>query len=444
MSAHQKSSILIIDSDLETGSLTEGALQSNGYVVQRLETAEAALECAPNLRPDLILTELPENHSGHAEYVQALELWFPDAVVVAYTADADRRREPGHLFAHVRKPARLPELLAQVERALSFGRELAATRELSSMDRERFRNRLEWLLWKRTRESRRMIDYGVRMVANLRHSIAQGEGVGALLVQAEMLAMMAGAPGARSGNGNGDTRADPPATATLPVAALDSLGESARAVRAWLRSLEVFAGIDSSGYTGGYLTQAVVQDCYAEALASVERFRSVRGQQVHADPIVFDGSVVGNKEALGLAFREVLTNAFKYSPAHSSIHVVCFRGSDSVTIGVLNDLASGEQPDDWVNEAMLPFARFSNVYDDAFLDEELGLGIGLPVIMDALQQSGGTVFLRSITDHTRPSGKVERVMAELVLLTAADQLPTAGESTLVLEAAAPRGVGTEP
>ncbi len=424
----QRRPVLIIEGDPQSGAEIRETLEGNGFEVRLSPSVASSLEFAADWQPKVILVELGADRAAELDALQALETWFPEAAVVAQAAHVEKRRESGRIFSFLRKPAPWPELLAQVGRAADFAHELATTRELDRVDRERFRNRLEWLLWRRTRESRRLIDYGVRMVANLRHAISQGEGVGALVVQAEMLSMFAGAIGAN------EAAAEETAV-TVPSSAVRSLEQSAHAVRAWMRSLERFAAIDCATYEPGSLTDHDVRACLDESLAAVERFRVVHGQQVSCDSVQFQGTVLANREALGLALREVFTNAFKYSPAGSTVHVVCYRGSDNVTIGVLNDMALGEQPEDWVEEALLPFARFSNVYDDGFLDEELGLGIGLPVVAEALQQCGGSIFLRTVLDHTRPGGKVKRVMAELVLLSR----PAQSDAAPFVVASAPAG-----
>ncbi|MCE9596661.1 MAG: hypothetical protein K8S54_01710 [Spirochaetia bacterium] len=62
----------------------------------------------------------------------------------------------------------------------------------------------------------------------------------------------------------------------------------------------------------------------------------------------------------------------------------------------------------------MPFARTGHLYQDQYLEEELGLGIGLPVVQDAMQQLGGSVFLRHVQAHTDSVPRT-RVLAEILL-----------------------------
>ncbi|MBI3395393.1 MAG: hypothetical protein HY042_06130 [Spirochaetia bacterium] len=389
--------VLVVEPRAEALMETQRALSGSGLEVRGATNAAEALMQPPD-NVGVIVADIDAADSGRS-LLNALETWFPDAAVIGC---AHRPLPPGsneRFFDVMQKPVPAASLLANVLKAAEFARELRETRALEKMEKEQFRNRLEWLLWKRTRDTRQMIDYGLQLVTNLRHAIAQGEGVGNLVTQAEFVPLL---PQTDDGK------------RLLPENMVTSMTNSAKAVRAWLQSLERFGSIDSARYPRETLDAAGVSAALERALQAVEKFRRVGNQTVAVDPVGFKGAIACNTEAIEMTLRELLTNAFKYSPPGSTISVFELRGGASVSLAVIND----ERPDmkniELSTEAFMPFARTNNVYHDDFLDEELSLGIGLPVIQDAMQQNGGAIFLKEIRDHSEGAPKT-RVLAEVIL-----------------------------
>lgn len=404
---------LVCTSDPLQRELLESLLVSRVGALRSATSAAEAVELAAEMQADLIFTE---SFGEVADYLDALFQWRSEAVVVLLNLRMPPPGERNRIFAAVPPGAGTEECRSIVDRAIDFFRELRETRELERIDRARFQNRLEWLLWKRTHEARRLVDYGLRLVGNLRHSIAQGEGVGTLLAQAEFLDMMP---------------LDADGRRLIPLSLSESIARSARAVRAWLDSLQRFSAAGARHYVARAMDGAALGNCMRDAIAAVERFRQVGGQRLHCES--FDKSVLAaaDGDALGLVLREILTNSFKYSPPGSTVEVALFRAGAWITIAVINDLDGRPRPENWTEEAFVPFVRFSNVYSDDFLDEELGLGIGLPVIQEALRQMGGALFLRTLKDHTRSPQPVERVIAEVALKSVSSLVAAGAEASAI-------------
>lgn len=394
----EKTEILIVDWDDVSREAARAALELNGFSVRTAAKRAEALRCITEKEPAIVLTETSVSDAKPADYLDALEMWAPDSVVLLYTQQTDIHL-PDRVFDVIRKTNNSQQIVSAVMRASEFQKELKQTNELERLHHTEFANRLNWLLWKRRTDARGMIDYGRRVVSNLRHAMMQGAGVGGMLTQIEM-AMMA------KPNGEGERILKPEIAEMLK----DSIGS----VRAWMNSLQRFAQMKSVRYTGEELTANDVRSIIEESVSAVEKFRTVGGQQVVIDPIRFEGAIQSNREALGLTLREILTNAFKYSPPRSTVNITELKGGRSISIAVLNDALVEKDPMDLSGDAFLPFARTGNLYQDAFMEEELTLGIGLPVIQEAMQQTGGAVFLRRIKSHAEPAPK-SRVLAEILL-----------------------------
>lgn len=391
--------ILIVDPNTESLDRTRSVLSGMGSKISTASSMADALEIAAEVHPGLILTEMEFQEATVHEYIDALGIWLPDAVLIGYTFNPSGYRSGGRFLDILEKPLPDESLLANVMRGVEFYRELRETRDLEKLEKEQFRHRLEWLLWRRTRETRRMIDYGLQLVTNMRHAISQGEGVGSLVTHAEFLQIM---PKDAEGN------------FIVPADMVQSLGANAKAVRSWISSLEQFSSIENATYERQNLNAQIVSASIEKAVLAVEKFRCVGGHTVHREKINFEGSVAGNVSALEMTIRELLTNAFKYSPKGSIVNIIELRGGQSVSLAVINDVRSDMKNIELSTEAFMPFARTSNVYNDEFLDEELSLGIGLPVIQDAMQQNGGAIFLREINDHSHKESR-PRILAEIVM-----------------------------
>ncbi|MBL8019632.1 MAG: hypothetical protein JNM27_08220 [Leptospirales bacterium] len=398
MDKSEKTEVLIVDGDEGSREVARSALELNGFSVRTAAKRAEALRLITEKEPAIVLTETSLADARPADYLDALEMWTPNSVILFYTQETNIHL-PDKIFDIIRKSNNSQQMVSAVMRASEFQKELTQTNELERLHHAEFANRLNWLLWKRRTDARGMIDYGRRVVSNLRHAMMQGAGVGGMLTQIE-IAMMA------KPNAQGER--------ILKPEIADLLKDSIGSVRAWMNSLQRFAGMKSVRYTSEQLTANDVRLVIEESVSAVEKFRTVGGQQLVIDPIRFEGSIESNREALGLTLREILTNAFKYSPPRSTVNITELKGGRSISIAVLNDALVEKDPMDLSGDAFLPFARTGNLYQDAFVEEELSLGIGLPVVQEAMQQTGGAVFLRRIQSHTESAPK-SRVLAEILL-----------------------------
>ncbi len=151
-----------------------------------------------------------------------------------------------------------------------------------------------------------------------------------------------------------------------------------------------------------------------------------------------DVCVSGHREGLALCMRELLTNAFKYSPPKSAVHVTTYRSGNALSIVVLNDVEfsrgrNSGVPREMENTVFEPFFRIHNTYDERFRAEELGMGIGLTIVQNILNQLGGGIYVYEINDHASGSSPARRVAAELILNTVQEEsaLPTAASISLM-------------
>ncbi|MEM7183442.1 MAG: ATP-binding protein [Spirochaetota bacterium] len=132
-------------------------------------------------------------------------------------------------------------------------------------------------------------------------------------------------------------------------------------------------------------------------------------------------TVVGNTDFLDLAFREVLVNACKYSPENSTINIYSYVRESYISILFMNSILQYTRgvsgvPMEMEHEVFEPFFRINNVYDERFLSEEFGLGLGLTIVRDGIHKLGGRIYLYEVNDNVTNDISVQRkVITELIL-----------------------------
>jgi len=308
-------------------------------------------------------------------------------------------------FALLKTPMSAHLLISHTRKALDFGREQM---RMDVANEERIVSKLEWLLWKERQKAKHKAEVEKSLLTNLRHSLGQGLGLGSLVSLIELVGMHV-----KSGEEN----------VTLSRDLLQLVLESGDSMRRWLDSLENVSTLLKKEYPRAKLGERDINTTIRESIERVEGFRKIKDHAVIADPVIVVTNVFGNLDALGLAFRELLVNAFKYSPPESTVHITSFRSHNSLSLLVLNDIqqmGSGSSgiPENQTERVFDPFVRLANTFDERFIGEEIGLGLGLTILQSTMLQVGAYLVIYEITDHSE--GARRRVAAEIILPGALD------------------------
>ncbi len=118
--------ILLVDDDPGLLRLLSIRLMTEGFDVEGVESAMAALDAAENFQPDLIITDLRMDQMDGIELLQSLQRRWPGLPVLLMTAhgtipDAVTATQSG-AFGFITKPIDKTELLDYVARALRVSR----------------------------------------------------------------------------------------------------------------------------------------------------------------------------------------------------------------------------------------------------------------------------------------------------------------------------------
>jgi len=110
--------------------------------------------------------------------------------------------------------------------------------------------------------------------------------------------------------------------------------------------------------------------------------------EIHAPNRV--AQVLVDRELIGQAFLNVLSNAVKYSPANTTIQITVTEHRNTIEVSV-KDQGYGITPE---NQKHL-FEKFFRVTDDPNVRDITGTGLGLPLVKEIIEIHGGRVHVES-------------------------------------------------
>jgi len=400
--------VLLLQPDPARLSFLTGLLEENGLAVRGVTEVSRALEVLAFEKPALVITEIAFPSVAGQEVLEAIRHQNPDPLIIIYTALPERRvgadRRLGDVFEFIPDTGSTVEILAHVRRALAFYAEKSSTVALEHDNQERLRNKLEWLIWKEKIKLADRISAEKTLINNIKHSLSQGMGLGGMTTMIDLLAMAA----KREGN-----------EVRLPADRFDQLVAGSESARNWFDSLESVINVFGTRFAATTQDSEFLQHTLEESLGRIEPFRSIKEQEIRIGRICHL-PVLADPKAFGICVRELLTNAFKYSPPGSQVDVTTYRSSNKVSLVFVNDVLETEGrecgiPHSMENVVFEPFFRLDNTYDERFRAEELGMGIGLTVVQNAMTQCGGTAYLYEVLDHTSDAIPRRRVAGELIL-----------------------------
>lgn len=264
-----------------------------------------------------------------------------------------------------------------------------------------------WLRAKGRGEKKDKLELAQSLIRNILHSASQGLGIGAVITYVDLMQVNAGTEN------------------KMPNPEIfGALVRNTNAARQWLAAFEnILKGLQRV-YIPENLSAPDVQQVIRETVAQMEPLRKIKNHRHSLQPVQFSGEVIANAEAIRDIIGELLLNAFKYSPAESTVSVMCYETAESICLAVLNDI---EQmgggvtgiPVEREEKLFEPFYRLNNTWDDRYQEQKLGLGVGLTLAENAAQQLRSRVYVYEIDRLDAPLAKTQeagrKIVAELVM-----------------------------
>lgn len=402
----EEKNVLCVDSSTDSLSQISQMLQANQFVPHLASRIGEALEVAAVHRPGVIVLDHSSAASPQTEMLRMLHRVHPQSPIVMLTPSGgfveESERRLAQVFDFVEKPIHPGLFVDAMQRAWSFHTEKQTLyNEYENEDRMKYQ--VEWLLWKGRSHMHQRVEFTRQIVESIRHSLSQGMGMGSLVTLGQMLEM--------------DRRPDGDRY-SVSRKTVDALVESSALVDSWLTFLTELAGNLDQHYRAEVMSGIQVNQSIAKAVLDVEPYRLIKGHQLEWDSSDIGHSVLGKGEVIEMAIRELVMNAFKYSPERTTVSILKYRQGNYLALAVVNDIqamAGGITgiPPEIENQVFEPFFRVNHQFDERFGLGTSGLGVGLTLVQKAVFEVGGKIFLHEVTDHAAHSG-TRRVMAEIL------------------------------
>jgi len=266
-----------------------------------------------------------------------------------------------------------------------------------------WKKQIEWYLWKEYHKTRFRSDFSLKLLQNIRNSLLQGLGINSIISYVDLMDLK---------------KIDQDNGFIIPKHYFVNLKKSVENLNLWILNLEKLLNYMNRSFPEEILDSQQVQKIISDTILQTEEFRMIKNQEIVVGNLKFMGKIRSNKEALSLIFKEILINAFKYSPEGTYIDIVVFDNPNSIIVAFLNDVLEFKGgitgiPEEYEYQIFEPFVRLNHHFDERFINEDFGLGTGLTLIKLYLQYFGGHIYLKEVMDYTREPKK--RILCGVLL-----------------------------
>lgn len=404
--AMEEKNVLCVDPCADSLQNLGQMLQSSNFVPHLATRMGEAFEMAAVHRPGVIVLEQQAAAAPQPELLRMLHRVHPQSPVVMLTtqhpSSEDAERRLSQVFEFVEKPIHPGNFVDTVQRAWSFHTE-KQTLYNEYENEERMKYQMEWLLWKGRSHMHHRVEFTRQIVESIRHSLSQGMGMGSLVTLGQMLEM--------------DRRPDGDRY-SVSKKTVDALIASTGLVDSWLVFLTELAGSLEGQFRAELMSGDSVNAAIAKAVLDVEPYRVIKGHRLEWDSSDLSHTILAKREVIELAIRELVLNAFKYSPDGTTVSILKYRQGNHQVLAVVNDIqpmAGGITgiPPEIENQVFEPFFRANHQFDERFGLGTSGLGVGLTLVQKAVFEVGGKIFVHEVTDYSALHGN-RRVMAEIL------------------------------
>ncbi|MEI7255568.1 two-component system sensor histidine kinase PmrB [Dickeya dadantii] len=164
-----------------------------------------------------------------------------------------------------------------------------------------------------------------------------------------------------------------------------------------IEQLLLLARVGNELAAGHYKSVSLIDDVIAPKQEELEEMASIRHQQLDWRSDTQTGTVPGNATLLQLLLRNLVENAYRYSPENSTITVRITDHSNGGCELVVADEGPGIN-ESQVGELTKAFVRMDTRYG--------GIGLGLSIVTRIVQLHHGEFFLENRRDRTGAQARV--------------------------------------
>ena len=371
-------------------------LKELGITGAAYETGEEALEAIKSQAPDeefsVFIVDVNLPGMGGKAFIQYLHELIPNAIILVATGNA--RTEDiidimkNGVYDYFVKPLDLVAFESVLRSALSYAGRVKTESEFVNKSSEKLREKLEWLSYKESRSRMGDDSSNKATIYNLKTSLSQGGGFGALITLIDMLQVT-------------EERAD--GKSVVDSAVLDLLYENSAMARQSVEGLSKLEDLMSREVqieaVDGRFLHDQMQNFFEDLVPEMER----KTLRLSYPTLRHYNSVSLNIELFRVAIRELVVNAIKFAKQGSEIGIFSGITDGYFVIGVKNDVdeaVSGGIPDGAEQLVIEPFFRAHPPVEGFKEVEQFSLGLGLTAVDMIMSKHHGLFFIGNAMDHT--------------------------------------------
>ncbi|MCB1176196.1 MAG: hypothetical protein KDK36_01340 [Leptospiraceae bacterium] len=401
--------ILIYDTSEKSTKAIIDICELNSWTYEQCNQLEDAVKKLVVIDPRVIIVEV-FSRSKDIELLRALKKIRSNSIIVKYSETTEDyffyQKRFGLIYDFVLKSCSQEVIFEVLKKAIDYHHYKTSKLSTSDKSLSGIKSELEGMVWKEQKLVDSQKTMGKAIIESIVHSIYQGMGFGNIVPIVDLLEL---------------GRIDEGEYTKVQTELLNSLIENTAPVLIMKDKLDNMLTIMDMNPKSENVSGKEFEEILLKAIEEIEKLRLIKNHNFSLEKNIYPNEIISNKEVLGIIFREILTNAMKFSPDNSSILISTYKVENEFFLVVFNDiLEDGSSytgiPPEMEFEIFEPFFKISNVFDERFYQEELGFGIGLTVVHDFIKKLGGNIHLNNVVDYVSKPSKL-KIKTEVSFIT---------------------------
>ncbi len=399
-----KNPVLIVEDSEEFQMLVQGFLDQMGLESRIAQNGKEALEIIKEEEFSIFIVDLMMPVMDGHTFIPLLKKKQPEAIIVVQSgidspASIIEIMKLG-VFDYIIKPIDPSLFQSTIEKALEF-RYLKDLETYQSMNAgKKIRNQLEWLNYKELRRLKDRDYAGIKSVYNLRTTMNQGAGIGAII---SMLDLLKGTAQPEGGN------------YLVQKDIMDFIFDNNEYLRMQVNGLVEVSEILENEMKVERISSSQVLDLVNSIIDRIEPHASSRELKFVRPELDSRVDMQGNLERLDDAIGEMMVNAFKFAKRGSKVLIMTRISRGFFWLSILNEVDEMGiiSPE---NEKLVVEPFFSIMPPNETISdiEKFSLGLGLTVVDNVAKKHRGQFMIHSVKDQTRSDIR-NSVMTEFVI-----------------------------
>lgn len=390
--------VLVLHENISLLKKVKNYLKGMNYKVFAATTSQFALLIINKRKPQVIITNLRTKDFLKEKnlFYTLIDFSFTPLIILIITDEQDetlfRELPQDKIFDVIHLSESINEtLLLVLESVKKYLKERYTLDKYLKEYEFRWTKQIEWLLWKEYHKTIYHTRFSKKMIENVRNSMLQGLGVGSFISYVELMDLK---------------KKETEEGVLIPKNLFEKLKESSRKLDIWFQKLDNVIHYMDRTFPAEKISSDDFQRILQSTIEKIKPFQSIKNHTIQLGKIHYRDSIIANEEALEIILKEVLINAFKYSPENSTIDIIMIDNKSNVLLGIINDILEIQGgvsglPEEFENQVFEPMFRINHFYDERFIGEDFTLGIGLSIVKLYLKYFDGNIYLKEIIDYNR-------------------------------------------